>query len=214
MNRPRCRSGGRQSRAPCRRRRRGSALRGSGARAGAEADRTRAQKSPARGESRATRRGRRVRGSSVSCGGAEGGGHDDVRIGAAGQNRAQGAAAHHADAVAHADDFGEIAGDQNHGEALFCEAADDLVDLALGADVDALSGLVEDQELGLGREPAGEGNLLLIAAGEAAAAGFRTGAFDGEVTNVIQGERAFGAKAEPRRGEEAAVEEQVLVQIL
>ena len=38
----------------------------------------------------------------------------------------------------------------------------------LGADVDAAGGLVEDQQLGLGDQPAGEQHLLLVAAGEVA----------------------------------------------
>ena len=46
------------------------------------------------------------------------------------------------------------------------EAADDLVDLGLGADVDAVRRLVEEQHLGPGEERAGEERLLLVAARE------------------------------------------------
>ena len=44
------------------------------------------------------------------------------------------------------------------------EVADDLVDLGLGADVDALGRLVEHQHLRLRRQPAGQQHLLLVAA--------------------------------------------------
>ena len=47
------------------------------------------------------------------------------------------------------------------------QPADQLVDLGLGADVDAAGGLVEQQDLGLDQEPAGEDALLLVAAREA-----------------------------------------------
>ena len=42
------------------------------------------------------------------------------------------------------------------------------VDLGLGADVDALRRLVEDQHARLRRQPAGQRDLLLVAAGEVA----------------------------------------------
>jgi len=87
-----------------------------------------------------------------------------------------------------------------HGEALLREAADDLVDLALGADVDALRRFVEDEQLGLGREPAGEGDFLLVAAGKAAAGRVGAGALHGEVADEIEGELALGAEAQPRAG--------------
>src|SRR3546814_11701586 len=43
--------------------------------------------------------------------------------------------AHDGDAVAHAEDLRQVAGDEEDGEALLRQAADDLVDFALGADV-------------------------------------------------------------------------------
>ena len=44
------------------------------------------------------------------------------------------------------------------------QVVDDLVDIRLGADVDAPGGLVEDQHGRLGVEPLGEHRLLLVAA--------------------------------------------------
>jgi hypothetical protein len=43
---------------------------------------------------------------------------------------------------------------------------DDPVDLVLRPHVDAAGGLVEDEQLGLGEEPLGEDDLLLVATGE------------------------------------------------
>ena len=48
------------------------------------------------------------------------------------------------------------------------EAVELLVDLALGADVDAARRLVEQQQARLERQPLAEGHLLLVAAGEIA----------------------------------------------
>ena len=44
--------------------------------------------------------------------------------------------------------------------------ADGADDLGMGADVDAARRLVEDQEARIGRQPAGEDHLLLVAAGQ------------------------------------------------
>ena len=46
------------------------------------------------------------------------------------------------------------------------QVVDDVVELALGADVDALGGFVEHDHLGFGQQPAGEQHLLLVAAGQ------------------------------------------------
>ena len=48
------------------------------------------------------------------------------------------------------------------------EVVEKPVDLALGADVDAARRLVEDQDVGVAREPLGDDDLLLVAAGEVA----------------------------------------------
>ena len=48
------------------------------------------------------------------------------------------------------------------------ELADHVVELGLDADVDAARRLVEDQDLRVGEQPAGEDRLLLVAARELA----------------------------------------------
>ena len=55
------------------------------------------------------------------------------------------------------------------------ELGDLALDVGLRADVDAAGRLVEDDELGRGREPAGEQHLLLVAAGEVAGEQVRVG---------------------------------------
>ena len=47
------------------------------------------------------------------------------------------------------------------------EPVDDRVDLVLRADVDAAGRLVEDQHVGVGEDPLGQHDLLLVAAGRA-----------------------------------------------
>ena len=54
---------------------------------------------------------------------------------------------HHGDAVADADHLLHVAGDHQDGDAGVGERAHQLVDLALGADVDAARRLVEDHDL-------------------------------------------------------------------
>ena len=48
------------------------------------------------------------------------------------------------------------------------DLADQLVEVGLGLDVDADRRLVDDQDLGIGREPLGDRHLLLVAAREIA----------------------------------------------
>src|SRR3712207_7756292 len=52
--------------------------------------------------------------------------------------------------------LGELRGDDDHAEAVLGEVGDDLVDLGLGADVDATRGLVEQQHLAVVQQPAGQ----------------------------------------------------------
>ena len=75
--------------------------------------------------------------------------------------------AHDQHPVAHAEHLGQIAGDHQHREALPRQLVHELVDLDLGADVDAARRLVEDQEPGSAAAIA-EHDLLLVAAGEGA----------------------------------------------
>ena len=78
------------------------------------------------------------------------------------------AVAQHADRVAEPEDLLQLGGDEQHRHAVVGESDDELLDLGLGADVDAAGRLVEDQQLGLGDQPAGQQHLLLVAAAEVA----------------------------------------------
>src|SRR5687768_4103010 len=72
------------------------------------------------------------------------------------------AVAHHEQAVAQPEDLLQLGGDEDDGHALAGQLCDELLDLRLGADVDAPGGLVEDQHLGLRDQPAGQQDLLLV----------------------------------------------------
>ena len=74
---------------------------------------------------------------------------------------------HHEDAVAHAEDLRQLRGDEQDRQALSGEVRDRAVHIGLGADVDAVRRLVEDQDPRLRCEPLREHDLLLVAAGEA-----------------------------------------------
>ena len=89
----------------------------------------------------------------------------DLRLGQLGHRPA---VAQHEDAVGALDHLLELGGDHQHAEPLIGELADQRLDLGLGADVDAARRLVEDQELRVHAQPAGEQHLLLIAAGQLA----------------------------------------------
>ena len=78
------------------------------------------------------------------------------------------ACAHDDDAVGEAQQLGELGGDHQDGDAGGGQLLDQPVDLELGADVDAAGRLVQDQDARLARQPAGEHDLLLVAAGELA----------------------------------------------
>lgn len=84
----------------------------------------------------------------------------------AGQFTRHRATAQDDDAVGALDEFLDVGGDEQDGEAFAGEVVDEALDLGLGADVDAPGGLVEQQDLGLQAEPAGQQDLLLVAAGE------------------------------------------------
>src|SRR5207248_3358068 len=85
---------------------------------------------------------------------------------------------HDSDAVADAQEFGEVAGDDDDGArgAGFPpprpppggEGVDDLVDGGFGADVDAAGGLIEQEDVDIVVKQAGDGDFLLVAAGEVA----------------------------------------------
>ena len=73
---------------------------------------------------------------------------------------------HDQDAVSQAHHLGQLRGDENDREAGLGELADEVVDGGLGADVDALGRLVQDDDLRPRGEPLGDHHLLLVAAGE------------------------------------------------
>ena len=83
-------------------------------------------------------------------------------------------------AIGALDDLLELRRDHQDAEALVGELADQRLDLGLGADVDAARRLVEDQELRIGAEPAGEQHLLLVAAAKLADLLLGPGRLDGE----------------------------------
>ena len=73
------------------------------------------------------------------------------------------------------------------------------VDVGLRAHVDAVRGLVEDQDARLGREPLGEDDLLLVPAGEAAHDLSRRSRPDPEPVHEPPRQRAFAPRLqEPR----------------
>ena len=59
--------------------------------------------------------------------------------------------------------------------ALVGQIDDELVDLILGAHVDAAGGFVQQQHLRLGQQPAADDDLLLVAAGQRADLGLLAG---------------------------------------
>src|ERR1700710_225473 len=70
------------------------------------------------------------------------------------------------DAIAEADDFGQLRADDDDRQALARELTDDAIDLHLGADIDAARRFVEDQRGARRIHPSAEQDLLLIAARE------------------------------------------------
>ncbi len=74
---------------------------------------------------------------------------------------------HHADAVGHVPDDGEVVADEEIGEAeLVLQVAHQIEDLRLHRDVERRSRLVADDELGLGGERARDRDPLPLAAGK------------------------------------------------
>src|SRR5882757_1334530 len=73
------------------------------------------------------------------------------------------ARAHHPHPVGDAQHLGQVGRHHQHGETLGRQIPDNLVDLRLGPDVDALGRFVEQHHLGPGGQPAGQQHLLLVA---------------------------------------------------
>src|ERR1044071_5897500 len=91
-------------------------------------------------------------------------GHDLLLARSAGQLRRDPPLAHHEDAMAHAQHLGQLRRDHQDRLSLPGHLVHQVVDLALGANIDPTSRLVEQQDLGVGREPLRDHDLLLVAA--------------------------------------------------
>src|SRR5918993_3738526 len=112
--------------------------------------------------------------------------HDPLLAGLVGrEDPGDPALAHHHDAVAHAQDLGQLGRDHDHGLALANEVVEEPVDLALGPDVDASCGLVEDQDVGVREQPLAHHDLLLVAAGQVAGALAQGRRLDREVADLL-----------------------------
>ena len=70
------------------------------------------------------------------------------------------------DAVAHADQFGQLRGDEQDRKALPRQIGDHYMDLRLRLYVDALCGFVENKHARMCCQPLGQNHLLLIATGK------------------------------------------------
>jgi uncharacterized protein (TIGR00730 family) len=85
---------------------------------------------------------------------------------------------HRHDAVGDVQHLGHFRADHDHGIALRRKLADQVVDLGLGADVDAAGRFVHDQHLGMHGQPFADDDLLLVAAGQVADRCFQPGVLD------------------------------------
>ena len=75
-----------------------------------------------------------------------------------------GSAAHHQDPVTHFQGFRVIRSEREDPDSYFQQLVHDLIDLTLAVDIGATGRLIEDRHLGLGSQPLGHNDLLLIAA--------------------------------------------------
>ncbi len=91
---------------------------------------------------------------------------------------------HDRDAIAHAENLRHLGRDHEDRDAAFGEPSHQLVDLRLGADVHALRGLIEDQDLRMRLEPAREGDLLLVASRQRPDVGVDRSRLDAQVLDV------------------------------
>ena len=73
------------------------------------------------------------------------------------------AAPHHQDAIAQAEDFRQLRGNEQNAKSLVCELAHDCIDFRLGADIDAARRLVKNKNVRPRRQPLGQHDFLLIA---------------------------------------------------
>ena len=99
--------------------------------------------------------------------------------------------------------LGQLARGHDDGPALGGQPADQSVDLGLGADVDAAGGLVEQEDLRLDQEPAGEDALLLVAAREAGDRDVAAGRLDRQLLDRPGDGAVLGARVD-RAGRRSA----------
>lgn len=112
------------------------------------------------------------------------------------------ALAEHQDAVGEAEHLGDLAGDQQHGQAFVGQSPDDRVQLGAGAHVDAPGGFVEQQDPAAAQQPAGQDRFLLVAAGQGAD---RHGGVVGpqrQLAGRRPGRAEFGAPVDPKPARE------------
>ena len=111
-------------------------------------------------------------------------------------------------AVAGQLDLLQLRGVEQDGRAGRGELAQEVVDLALGADVDAARGVEAEQRLDAAGDPARDGDLLLVAAREPAdlALGARVDlqALDGARRTRARSRRHVDGAPAPRRGRDTA----------
>lgn len=107
---------------------------------------------------------------------SDGGGHELVFVPIGdGFRFAELTAAHDGDAVADPEKFGQVAADDQNrfgfyafGSIALGERVDELINLGLGADIDASGRLIEQQNIDVGMQEPGDGYFLLVAAAEVA----------------------------------------------
>src|SRR5688500_165420 len=110
-----------------------------------------------------------------------GGGHDRLRRGrGAVELRGGPALAQDQHALAHAQQLGQVRGDEHHPQPARRQLRDELVDLRLGPDVDPARGLVEEEHARLGHQPLGEHDLLLVPTRELVDEGVQAGRLDAQ----------------------------------
>jgi hypothetical protein len=95
------------------------------------------------------------------------------------------ALAHDDDPVAEHGQFLDIRRDDHGADASIREITDRLMDLLPCADVDTTRGLVEEEHLDAGGEPAGDERLLLVAAGEPADGLVDVGRLDAQLPDEL-----------------------------
>src|SRR6218665_281486 len=111
--------------------------------------------------------------------------------GAARQVAGHATAAEHHDAVGHAPNLGQLAGDHQDGQALFFQIGDQLVQLELGAHIDAVGRLVEQEQPGRSGEPFAQHDFLLVAPRQLVRQELRPGR-----AHIEPGDQPFGQPAQ------------------